>query len=273
MRFCVLGSGSKGNATYIEAGNTRILIDAGFSGKEIERRLAAIGVELSTLSSVFVTHEHGDHIRGVSVISRRFRLPVFATSATYAAAGRSLNNLFAYQEFSAGESFSFQDLQIHPFAVSHDAADPVGFIVSDGMRILGYCTDTGIVSKLMSHRLAGCHGLVLESNHDPELLKHGPYPQVLKQRVRSKTGHLANCDAAAFLQELLHEKLQHVVLAHISETNNSPGMVRKAVSTVIGMSHEPGPAGFDSPGNGFPKISLAPQGTPDELVDLSGSGF
>ena len=155
MRFCVLGSGSKGNCTYIQAGNTAVLIDAGFSGKEIERRLTAVGVDPASLSALLITHEHGDHLRGAAVLSRRFRLPVFANPATFRAGGRNLDKLHAYGEFDTGTAFEFQDLTIHPFAVSHDAADPVGFLLGDGRHGLGYCTDTGVVSRLMAHRLAG----------------------------------------------------------------------------------------------------------------------
>lgn len=221
MEFCVLGSGSKGNATFVESGGTRILIDAGFSGIELERRLAVIGVDIATISALLVTHEHGDHIRGIQVLSRRFSLPVYVTKATLAAAGKSLGKIFEWQQIEPGHSFNHQALTIHPFAVSHDAADTIGFVVSDGRVSLGYCTDTGAISHLMHHHLGGCNGLVLECNHDLEMLKNGGYPPHLQQRIRSKTGHLTNGDAASFLVELIHGGLEQVVLAHISETNNS----------------------------------------------------
>ncbi|MBU4117129.1 MAG: MBL fold metallo-hydrolase, partial [Proteobacteria bacterium] len=128
MRFCVLGSGSKGNATFVEFGQTRLLIDAGFSGKEIERRLLSIGVEPETLSGLLITHEHGDHIKGAAILARRYRLPVFINEATLAAGGTVLDNLPQSRPFVTGETFVFQDFQIHPFAISHDAADPVGFL-------------------------------------------------------------------------------------------------------------------------------------------------
>lgn len=236
MRFCVLGSGSKGNATFIEAGSTRVLIDAGFSAIEIERRLDSIGIQAESLSAILITHEHTDHIQGVSVLSRRHRLPVFASPAALKAAGSKLGRLHQHTGFTAGTTFTFQDLQIHPFTVSHDAADPVGFLVNDGSLTLGYCTDTGTVSRLMQHRLAGCHALVLESNHDPDMLRDGPYPQALKQRVRSKTGHLANHEAAALLASLLHDKLQHVILAHLSDTNNRPELVEESMAGLFALA-------------------------------------
>jgi phosphoribosyl 1,2-cyclic phosphodiesterase len=259
MRFCVLGSGSKGNCTYVEAGDTAILIDAGFSGREIERRLATIGVDITSVTALLLTHEHSDHLRGAAVLSRRHHLPVFANPGTFQAAGRILDRLYAYQEFETGTSFHFRDLAIHPFSISHDAADPVGFLLGDQRFSLGYCTDTGIVSRLIAHRLAGCHALVLESNHDPEMLRNGPYPMALQQRVRSNTGHLANEMAADLLQGLLHERLEQVVLAHISETNNRPHIVlRSAQQVLAGAGCRP------------PCISLGWQDRAGELLSLTG---
>ena len=185
MKFCVLGSGSKGNATYLESGGTSILIDAGMSGVEMQKRLATIGVELSAIDAILVTHEHNDHVQGVGVLSRRARIPVYANTATLTAASKIVNKLFSYNEFETGVSFTVNDLEIHPFSISHDAEDPVGFRISDGSFSFGYCTDTGKVSRLMHHRLASCQALVLESNHDIEMLQNGTYPPYLKQRIRS----------------------------------------------------------------------------------------
>ncbi len=265
MRFCVLGSGSKGNSTYIEKGHTRVLIDAGFSGIEIQRRLAAIGVDVAQLSAIVVTHEHSDHIRGVAVLSRKYGLPVFANAATFKAADKSLSGLASANEFMTGTSFPFQDFTIHPFAVSHDAADPVGFIVTDGVRSMGYCTDTGIVSRLMQHRLGSCNGLVLECNHDPAMLKNSPYPPALKQRVRSKNGHLANGDAADFIINILHDGLEHIVLSHISETNNHPDLAHEAVMKLLleFAEREPG-------SRLLPEVSVARQDGVGEVVTLKG---
>jgi phosphoribosyl 1,2-cyclic phosphodiesterase len=261
MKFCVLGSGSRGNATYLESGKTRILIDAGMSGKELQRRLAFIDVEISAIDAIIVTHEHNDHIYGVGVLSRRAGIPVFANPATFSAASKRVHRLSAYKEFETGVAFQFHGLQIHPFAISHDSADPVGFRISDGLVSLGFCTDTGKVSKLIHHRMATCQALVLESNHDIELLQNGTYPPYLKQRIRSSQGHLDNVAAAAFLKELLHEGLQHVVLAHLSEENNRSEIAyRHAVSAL------------DS--NPFVKerglrISVACQESIGELIHLS----
>ena len=243
MRFCVLASGSKGNSTYLESGSTRILIDAWLSGKEIERRLAAIQVDAASLSAIIVTHEHHDHICGVG-------------------GGKTLQKLARWQPFVTGDTFPCQDLTIHPFFISHDAAEPVGFCIDDGSHSLGYCTDTGKVSHLMRHRLSRCHGLILESNHDPAMLKTGPYPEYLKQRVRSNIGHLANHEAADFIESLRHEQLQHVVLAHISETNNHPDLVWAAVRQVM-------PGGNAGKRDNMPAISLACQEQVGEMVSLA----
>ena len=242
MRFCVLGGGSKGNATYIEAGGTRLLIDAGFSGREIESRLDALGVDPARLDAIVLSHEHGDHIRGAGVLSRRYRLPLCANRATFQAAGKGLGDPAAVQEFTTGTTFCCGEIKLHPFAVSHDAAEPVGFLVVAGGLLLGHCTDLGMVSRLARHRLSGCHALVLECNHDPEMLSAGPYTPALKQRVRSRHGHLANHEAADFLTELLHPGLTRVVLSHLSETNNTPALAEQTVRaalTAASTAHPP----------------------------------
>ncbi|MFO7606801.1 MAG: MBL fold metallo-hydrolase [Desulfurivibrionaceae bacterium] len=266
MRFCVLGSGSRGNATFVEAGGTRILIDAGFSGVEVERRLAAIDIDIATISALLVTHEHGDHIRGVQVLSRRYSLPVYVSRPTREAAGKSLARIFEWRPIEAGLSFSHRELTIHPFAVCHDAVDTLGFVVGNAGCSLGYCTDTGSISHLISHQLGGCNGLVLECNHDPEMLKNGGYPPSLQQRIRSKSGHLTNNDAARLLVALIHGGLKHVVLAHVSETNNSHDLARTTVEGHLreyDLSAEK-PCGFS--------LSVARQDTVGELLSLAASG-
>ncbi|MBA3022701.1 MAG: MBL fold metallo-hydrolase [Proteobacteria bacterium] len=226
MRFCVLGSGSKGNCTYVETGGVALLIDVGFSGIEVGRRLENAGLDIGKVAGILVTHEHTDHVSGVGVLSRKYRLPVYANTGTKVAAGGALDKLHAFVPFSTGTSFLIPPFTIHPFAISHDTADPVGFTIDDGEGTLGYCTDTGMVSRLIHHHLRRCHGLILECNHDLELLKQGPYPPALQQRIRSKNGHLANPEAMAFVGEVLHSQLRHVVLAHISDKNNCRDRIR-----------------------------------------------
>lgn len=230
MRFCVLGSGSKGNCTYVASKGTAILIDAGFSGIEIERRLTQIGVDCSEIKAIIVTHEHGDHVKGVAVLSRRFHIPVYLNLGTEQAAGRYLEKLDSVQYFETGSSFSCGELQIHPFAISHDCSDPVGYTIKNGRAAFGYCTDTGILSKLIQYHLSACQGLVLECNHDLEMLKKGHYPVQVQQRVRSKSGHLANPQAIEFLTGLYNKDLRRVVLAHISESNNSWAIIKQCIS-------------------------------------------
>lgn len=255
MRFSVLGSGSKGNSVYIEEGSTAILIDNGFSGKELEQRLSSIGRSLDNLTAICVTHEHNDHIRGVGVVSRRCKVPVYANGGTFASAEKKIGAPFRFVEFGTGDDLAIQDLEVRSFRVSHDSADPVGFVISNGREYLGYCTDTGAVSKLMELRLAHCHGLILEFNHNLEMLKNGPYPLVLQQRVRSSQGHLANEDAGQFLKRLLHRNLKTTVLAHLSETNNTPELALRAAVDSVG----PEPCG---------ELMVAEQQRPTRLISL-----
>jgi phosphoribosyl 1,2-cyclic phosphodiesterase len=233
MRFSVLGSGSRGNCVYIESGRTAILIDGGFSGKEIARRLEGIGRDVSKLDAICVTHEHNDHIAGVGVLSRRCRLPVHANPGTFAGGEAAFKKLWKRQEFDTGQEFTIKDLQIRSFRISHDTADPVGYLVSSERKVLGYCTDTGKTTQLMQQRLSCCNALILEFNHNLQLLKNGPYPPALQQRVRSPHGHLANEDSAAFMKEVLHGDLRVVILAHLSEVNNSPQLAMAAAITTL----------------------------------------
>jgi phosphoribosyl 1,2-cyclic phosphodiesterase len=255
MYFSVLGSGSKGNALYIESGKTSILIDAGFSGKEIARRLAIHDRELDTLDGLFLTHEHSDHVQGAGVISRRYRIPVHANAGTFQGSDKKLGKLHERVEFETGKSVQLQDLEVRSFRISHDTLDPVGFLVSDGKVSVACCTDTGKVSHLVANRLSGCDALILEFNHDPMMLKQGPYPLFLQQRVRSSQGHLANGDAAAFLQTLLHDNLKYIILAHLSETNNTTDLALKSASAVIHPEH---PC----------SLQAAPQKNPTDLFRL-----
>ncbi|WP_457574090.1 MBL fold metallo-hydrolase [Desulfolithobacter sp.] len=238
VRCCVLGSGSRGNCTLVESGDTRLLIDGGFSGRETARRLELIGRSVDSLTAILVTHEHNDHISGVGVLSRRCSLPVWANGPTHRASSSRMKNLFCRREFATGERFTINGLEIHPFAVSHDTVDPVGFVISDGHQTLGYCTDTGRITRLISYHLGHCQGLILEANHDPQMLMDGPYPTPLKQRVRSSQGHLANDDAGAFLRQLCQASLRQVILAHLSETNNEPSLALQTVQNSLdGLEH------------------------------------
>lgn len=233
MRFSILGSGSRGNAVFIESGRTAILIDAGFSGKEIQNRLKSIGRDLSDIRALCVTHEHEDHICGAGVISRRCGVPVYANPGTFGAGDKKIGKIAGRKEFETGCVLQIDDLEVRSFRISHDTADPVGFVISDGKVSLGYCTDTGQISRLMETRLSGCNGLILEFNHNLAMLKNGPYPLPLQQRVRSSQGHLCNEDAGALLARLMGDHLRMVVLAHLSETNNTPELAKTAALEAV----------------------------------------
>jgi len=226
--FQVLASGSKGNATLISSRKTRLLLDAGLSGKELARRLAQTPVPAEQINGLVLSHEHSDHVRGAGVLSRRFDLPVYLSQGTLENLPSSVGKLAAHRVFQPGSSFKIGDLNIHPFAISHDAGEPAGFVIEHEGFKLGVCTDLGVATLLVRSRLQGCHGLVLEANHDTELLLNGPYPPELKQRIRSRHGHLSNTDSHELLEALHHQDLRAVIFAHLSEVNNRPELVRNS---------------------------------------------
>jgi len=229
LGVCILASGSKGNAIFISSGDTSLLIDAGLSGIEIERRLRSRGLDPKDLNAILVSHEHSDHIQGVGVLSRRYKLPVYINSKTQKAAVSQLGNLHDFKQFECGSMFTINDLSIHPFSISHDALDPCGFTVNQNGTKIGIATDLGIATSMVKEHLKGCTLLILEANHDEQMLINGPYPWPVKQRIKSRTGHLSNEASKTLLNELQHDGLQHVMLAHLSETNNTP---QKAVNEV-----------------------------------------
>jgi phosphoribosyl 1,2-cyclic phosphodiesterase len=230
--FQVLASGSKGNAVLVCSPKTCVLLDAGLSGKELSRRLEKTPVNGAKLSGVVVSHEHQDHVRGCGVLSRRFDLPVYSSQGTLETLPPQVGQLASVQVFQSGVSFRIGDLVFHPFAISHDAKEPVGFIIEHQDTRLGVCTDLGVATQLVRTRLQGCHGLVLEANHDVDLLINGPYPWHLKQRIRSRHGHLSNMDTLELLKTIHHSRLKAVIFAHLSEVNNHPDKVCESVSEI-----------------------------------------
>ncbi len=233
VEVVVLGSGSRGNSTLVRNGRTALLIDAGLTARQVVERLEAVGQDPRRLAAILLTHEHIDHTRGVAVLARRFSLPVLANAETFAAAAPTLRDVPEVEVFETGVPFEVGGISVTPFAVPHDAAEPVGFVLSsEGIRV-GYATDLGHVTRLVAARLAGCHALVFEANHDLEMLIHGPYPWATKQRVASRTGHLSNEHAAEFLREVVSDDTRHLVLAHISETNNDPVLARATIETAL----------------------------------------
>lgn len=229
LSVCVLASGSKGNAIFISDGSSSILIDAGLSGIEIERRLKSRGLSPENLDAILVSHEHADHIHGVGVLSRRFDLPVYISGKTEKAAASHLGDIRDVRNFECGSTFMIENLTIHPFSLSHDAEDAAGFTVKLDSKKIGIATDLGIATGMVKTHLKECALLILEANHDPIMLEKGPYPWPLKQRIKGRTGHLSNEATQILLQELQHDRLEHVILAHLSEINNTP---QKAVSVV-----------------------------------------
>lgn len=233
LSVCVLASGSRGNATYISDGRTAILIDAGLSGVEIQRRMAAKGLNPDSLDAILVSHEHTDHIKGVGVLSRRFSLAVYINDGTRQASGTALGKLSGVYPFTCGHTFAIGSLAIHPFSISHDAEDPAGFTIACNGAKVGLATDLGIVTGVVKTHLKACDLLILEANHDARMLIEGPYPWPLKQRIRGRGGHLSNDDTALLLETLRHDRLAHVILAHLSDENNTPDKARQAVKTVL----------------------------------------
>ena len=221
MRVCLLASGSRGNSTLIEVDGCRILIDAGLSGKETERRLATLGLAGEDIDAILVTHEHHDHVGGIGPLARRYNLPVHIDRQTHAALPK-LGKIEQLCHFTAGDSFTCRGISISSFSTTHDAVNPVGFTMTSAEGKIGFATDLGIPTRLVAEQLKGCRVLVLEANHDVEMLQNGSYPWGLKQRIRSRHGHLSNIESCRLLEDVSWSGLEAVFLAHLSEENNCP---------------------------------------------------
>lgn len=230
MRFASLGSGSKGNATLVEAGDTCLLLDCGFSARELERRLTMLQLDGTRLNGILVTHEHGDHIKGVWTLARRHKLPVYMTGGTakVAAAPSDIDlHLITPQQ-----SFQVGGIDVLPVAVPHDAREPVQFVFNYAGLKLGVLTDLGHISSHVLECYQGCDGLLVEANHDPVMLADGPYPYTLKQRVGGDWGHLNNDQTAGLLKAVEPRSLQALVVGHISQQNNALGVVQEVMAPV-----------------------------------------
>jgi len=257
MRFAVLASGSGGNACYVETCHARILVDAGLSGREVVSRLEGIGVDARTIDAVVITHEHLDHIRGVGPLARRLDIPVFANTPTFQRGTRILGVLPRPVRVSTGQSFCINDLSVETFTKCHDAADPVGLILSsEGVR-LGFITDLGRSTPVVEDRLQNCHALIVEFNHDERMLEEGPYPMELKRRIKGPDGHLSNMQAARLIRRVAHSSLGWVALAHLSEVNNLPEKAFRSVRDALDMGHSQGA-----------EVLLTEQHRPAPIVDL-----
>lgn len=240
MRFSVLSSGSKANCTFVEGGGVRFLVDCGLSGKQAEERLSEIGVDARSLKAILVTHEHSDHLHGVGTLSRRYNIPVYANEATM----REVAKPKGKEIFKTGVDFylsaaplggrsSAGGVRVEPFSIVHDALDPVGFaIYADGLKLV-ICTDLGRVTTLVRQRLEGANAILLESNHDHEMLQSCSYTWELKQRIASTHGHLSNEAASQILEEVMHPELFHVVLGHLSENSNTPSLALQTANRYL----------------------------------------
>jgi phosphoribosyl 1,2-cyclic phosphodiesterase len=260
MELIPLASGSKGNSYLVLSGRTSILIDAGLSAKQLCLRLAISGIQPETIDAIFVTHEHADHIAGVRVFSKQFDIPVFMNAACFAAAHHhyKLEEIRNLHLFETGVSVEYQDVILHPLSVSHDTSDPICFTLDNGKTSLGIFTDLGKISTLIQTHARQLDALILESNHDPLMLKmNSRYPEKVKQRIRSNRGHLSNIQAAEFARDIiLQGKLHFLMLAHLSEQNNTEEQCIRTFSDIFSPHHIDLPLSFarqDAPG---PKIIL-----------------
>ena len=227
IRFASLGSGSKGNGTLIDDGSTCVLIDLGFTIKEAVRRLARLDLTPEQLSAVLVTHEHADHIHGVAGFARKFGTPVYLTPGTYES--KKMGELPVLKKINCHEPFTIGSLEITPVAVPHDAKEPCQYLVNAGGKTVGVLTDLGHITEHVVRSYQECDALLLECNHDLDMLAEGAYPYVLKQRVGGDYGHLNNEQAAALLERVNLDRLEHLVISHISEQNNQPSLSHAAI--------------------------------------------
>jgi phosphoribosyl 1,2-cyclic phosphodiesterase len=233
VRFRVLGSGSGGNATLVEGGGARVLLDAGLGPRQLAERLESAGVDPAALDAVFVSHEHGDHARGAAGFSARWGVPLVLARATWRAAGLERAKLPAWEAIAPGETLTIRRLSVRAVAVPHDAACPLAFVVSAGAASLGHATDLGHLGRGLVEAFRGCDAVLVESNYDPALLRDGPYPWALKERILGPLGHLSNGDAGRLLERGLGEACRQVVLAHLSQKNNHPELALQAAEEAL----------------------------------------
>ncbi|MDH3976516.1 MAG: MBL fold metallo-hydrolase [Deltaproteobacteria bacterium] len=257
MRLCALASGSRGNSIYLEGGGAKVLIDAGLCGRELTSRLDSIGVDPETLDAVIVTHDHRDHVSGVGIMARRYNLPVYSAYGTIKASEKVWGKISHIDEIESGTLFSINDLEFYPFSTPHDSRQSVGFIFRAEGKKGGIATDLGYVTRLVRECLKGCNVMVVESNHDETMLIDGPYPWHLKQRVKGREGHLSNLACTELVEDVYHEKLQSIVLAHLSEVNNNPDL---AYETLMSRMKER----F----HGEVKVSMARQERVGEMIKI-----
>ncbi len=240
MRLCSIASGSSGNCIYVGSDTTHLLVDVGLSGKRTEQGLKELDLSMQDIDGIFITHEHSDHIAGLGVLSRKYEVPIYATGGTIAAI-KSMNSLGDIPDdifcpINADEKIIIKDLVCNPMKISHDAAEPVAYRIQHGKKKVGIITDLGNYNEYTIESLRGMDSLLLEANHDINMLQVGPYPYYLKQRILGDRGHLSNERAGQLLVHLLHDKLQSVVLGHLSKENNLPELAYEAVRVEVTMA-------------------------------------
>lgn len=266
MRLCSIASGSSGNCIYVGSEATHLLVDVGISGKRTEAGLNSLGITAGDLDGILVTHEHADHINGLGVISRKYGVPIYATAGTIDAIrntsgiGKIDSSLF--HEVNEDEKFTIKDLTVNPMKISHDAAQPVAYRIAYGNKKVGICTDLGIYNDYTVECLKGLDAVLLEANHDVNMLQVGPYPYQLKQRILGERGHLSNENSGRLLGRILHDKLKYIILGHLSKENNLPELAYEAVRMEITMGDNPYNA------NDFP-IMVASRSEVSSVVNIA----
>lgn len=239
MRLCSIASGSSGNCIYVGSEATHLLVDVGISGKRIENGLNCLGLSGRDLDGILITHEHSDHISGLGVMARKYNIPIYASAGTIAEMmhtsqlGKIEQEL--YHEIKPDSKMTIKDLTINPMKISHDAAEPIAFRIAYGDKKIGICTDLGIYTDYTVDCLKGMDALLIEANHDVNMLQVGPYPYYLKQRILGDRGHLSNENSGKLLSNILHDKLKTIILGHLSKENNMPELAYEAVRLEITM--------------------------------------
>lgn len=231
--FCPLASGSKGNCIYFGSKQTKILIDAGLSGKATEAKLKEIGVSLEEIDAILISHEHTDHIKGLCTLAFKWKIPILANHETAKGIVETFHDCPKFKIFSTGETFEFGDLEIHPFTVQHDTLDPVMFTLKIDTLKIGICTDLGFVTSLVRTQLRDCDYLYIEANHEPSMVYASARPMVYKQRVLSRTGHLSNEACGKLLRDIIHDRLRKVYLAHLSSECNTPEVALQVIREIL----------------------------------------
>jgi phosphoribosyl 1,2-cyclic phosphodiesterase len=260
LKITLLGSGSRGNSVLVEAGGTRLLVDAGFTGRDLERRLAGIEIAPASIDALIITHDHGDHTRGMGIVARRWGLPLYLTPATRVACRGLLTGSERVHAYAASAPFEVGGIHVTPFLTTHDAVDPIAVTLTEcstGEKV-GIATDLGRATAPVRHALQGCDALVLESNHDEILLRESSYPPSVRARIGGSHGHLSNRAAAELVGELYHPGMVAVVLAHLSERANHPALAAEVVGDALGRA---GYAGT---------LAVAPQERPLATIDVTG---